>query len=71
MDLALTVNGEERRVKREDAASVEALLLALAVTQRRGVAVAINDAVVPKSRWSEHEVEEGDRVEIIQATQGG
>ena len=71
MELELTVNGEARHVAREDAASVEALLHALAVTQRRGVAVAINDAVVPKSRWGEHALEDGDRVEIIQATQGG
>ena len=37
----------------------------------RGVAVAVNDRVVTRSRWPEHTLAEGDRVEIVRATQGG
>ncbi len=37
----------------------------------RGIAIAINDAVVPKSRWLEHELRDGDRVEIVKAVPGG
>jgi sulfur carrier protein len=37
----------------------------------RGVAVAVNDAVVPKSSWPEQRLSEGDTVEIIHAVQGG
>ncbi len=55
----------------EDAIEVEALLERLDITQRKGVAVAVNDAVVPKSQWATHAVADGDRVEIIKATQGG
>jgi sulfur carrier protein len=38
---------------------------------RAGIAVALNDEVVPRSRWSSVELFEGDRVEILTATQGG
>ncbi len=37
----------------------------------RGIAIAVNDVVVPKSRWSEHELREGDHIEIVKAVQGG
>ncbi len=37
----------------------------------RGIAVAVNDAVVSKSRWREHELRNGDKVEIVKAVQGG
>lgn len=68
--MRLVINGEERDV-RGDAFTLAALLDVLGVEQRRGVAVAINDRVVPKSAWGDHALAPGDRVEIIRATQGG
>jgi sulfur carrier protein len=47
------------------------LLDELGLTERRGVAVAVNDAVAPRSTWSSHALAEGDRVLVIYATQGG
>lgn len=38
---------------------------------RAGIAVALNDEVVPRSRWSTAELVDGDRVEILTAAQGG
>lgn len=38
---------------------------------QRGVAVAVNREIVPRSRWSEAQLAEGDRVEILEAAQGG
>jgi sulfur carrier protein len=38
---------------------------------RAGLAVAVNDEVVPRSRWSTAELIDGDRVEILTAAQGG
>lgn len=43
----------------------------LGLAERRGVAIAINDEVVPRARWSSRELLEGERVLVIQATQGG
>ncbi|WP_369371690.1 sulfur carrier protein ThiS [Promicromonospora sp. Populi] len=37
----------------------------------RGVAVAINDAVLPRSAWASTTVRPGDRVEVVTAVQGG
>jgi sulfur carrier protein len=37
----------------------------------RGIAVAVNDRVIRKSIWQEHELQDGDRVEIVRAVQGG
>ncbi len=36
-----------------------------------GMAVAVNESVITKEKWTEQELEKGDRVEIIRATQGG
>jgi sulfur carrier protein len=38
---------------------------------RKGIAVALNGAVLPRARWAEHKLASGDAVEIIQAKQGG
>ena len=38
---------------------------------QRGVAVAVNREIVPRSRWSEAQLADGDRVEILVAAQGG
>ncbi|MFY1654111.1 sulfur carrier protein ThiS [Solwaraspora sp. WMMB762] len=43
-----------------------------AVTDRaRGVAVAVNGEVVPRSGWSAEQLCDGDRVEVLIAAQGG
>lgn len=37
----------------------------------RGVAVAVDAEVVPRTQWDSHELTEGARVEILRAIQGG
>lgn len=37
----------------------------------QGVAVAVNDAVVPRGSWATTHVAPGDRVEVVTAVQGG
>jgi sulfur carrier protein len=41
------------------------------LTQKTGIAVALNQEVIPRSLWSEQKIEENDAVTIITATQGG
>lgn len=67
--MTICVNDEPRPIA--NAASLTQLLGELGLTERRGVAVAVNDAVVPRSNWLTHALTEGDRVLVIQATQGG
>ena len=47
------------------------LLAARGITEPRGLAVAVNDAVVPRAEWPIHAVQSHDRITIIRATQGG
>ena len=40
-------------------------------TARTGIAVAVGDAVVPRTQWSDWVLADGDVVEILTAVQGG
>jgi sulfur carrier protein len=62
------VNGEPTEL--ETGATVEAALAALELPDR-GVAVAVDAEVVPRGEWPAHELNEGARVEILRAIQGG
>ncbi|HEU5084950.1 MAG TPA: sulfur carrier protein ThiS [Acidimicrobiales bacterium] len=46
-------------------------LVAAHVASPRGVAVAVNEEVVPRSAWPTTRLAAGDRVEILTAAQGG
>jgi sulfur carrier protein len=48
-----------------------AVLVAAITAERRGVAVAVNGEVVPRSMWAEAGLHDGDRVEVLSAAQGG
>ena len=65
--MKVIVNGAARDV---DVVSVEALVEQL-ITARRGVAVAVNGEVVPRSSWPAARLRDGDRVEVLTAAQGG
>jgi sulfur carrier protein len=70
MSAAITVhvNGERRTL----AAPVALDALVAAVTSApSGVAAALNETVVPRARWSDTALAEGDRIEILTAVQGG
>lgn len=47
------------------------LLLAIGREQSLGIAVAVNNDVVPKEHWQAFTLNENDDVFIVQATQGG
>jgi sulfur carrier protein len=64
------VNGSEAELA-DDATvltAVESLDLPAA---GRGVAVAVDAEVVPRTQWDTHKLDEGARVEILRAIQGG
>ena len=39
--------------------------------QQKGIAIAVNDSVIPKSNWEKHILQSTDHILIIKATQGG
>ncbi len=64
------VNGEPKELERE--LTVMELLERINVKYREvGLAVAVNEEVVPKSEYSTRKLREGDRVEIVQLVGGG
>ena len=65
----ITVNGEAREL---EGATVTELLAALEVPgEGRGIAVAVDAEVVPKSEWASFVVADGAHVEVVTAVQGG
>jgi sulfur carrier protein len=72
MAMCCTVNGEATQLA--PATTVEDVLTGLlgpVAERRRGVAVAVNAEVVPRSAWAETELCEGDSVEVLTVAQGG
>ncbi|BAL85860.1 putative sulfur transfer protein [Actinoplanes missouriensis 431] len=66
--MRLTINGQDR--SRTESCTV-ATLVAEIIAAQRGVAVAVNGTVVPRSAWNEVDLADGDRVEVLTAAQGG
>jgi sulfur carrier protein len=66
--MTLTVNGHARDLPADH--TVAGLVAGL-TTAVRGVAVAVNGEVVPRSTWADTTLRDGDRVEVLTAAQGG
>ncbi|ATD73291.1 MULTISPECIES: sulfur carrier protein ThiS [Gordonia] len=66
--MTITVNGENLDVG--DDVSVGDVVARLGLPDR-GIAVAVDGAVVPRGQWSQHTMTTGAVVEIVTAVQGG
>lgn len=64
----ISVNGEASSCS--PGATVASLVEGLSLAGKR-IAVERNGAIVPRSRWGEVGLEEGDRLEIVGAVGGG
>lgn len=68
--MKIYVNGEQETV--EENITLEEFLKSKRVSKEdKGVAVALNDDVISKSEWPERKLEDGARIEIVRAVQGG
>ena len=65
----VVVNDEPRSI--DGGTMLAAVVAELGLAERKGVAVAVNGNVIPRSLWPTHELADGDRVLVIRATQGG
>jgi sulfur carrier protein len=66
----ITVNGQPRDLP-AGTPVVEVVSELVGSPDARGVAVAVNGEVVPRTSWATTVVGPGDRVEVLTATQGG
>ena len=65
----IRVNGQDEPLV---AATLAALLEEKALdTGQRGIAVAVNGAIVPRAAWPHTTLHPGDSIEIVRARQGG
>lgn len=48
-----------------------AALESYGLAQTKGVAIAVNEQVIPKSNWNSFQIHPGDQIMIITAAQGG
>jgi sulfur carrier protein len=68
--MIVTLNGEDVRLP-DDATVAEAVAASGAPEPYRGVAVAVDGEVVPRGEWETTTLRPGQRVEVLQAVQGG
>lgn len=68
MSARIRVNGKEEEI---DAATVAELLASRGIMRAKGVAVAVNGAVVPAGSWQQSRLVSGDQVEIVKPFGGG
>jgi len=70
--MRLNVNGEARDMACRDLADLwRAETAELELPNPKGFAIALNGAVVRRDAWADTALQDGDRVEIIRAMQGG
>jgi sulfur carrier protein len=67
--MRVVLNGEPRELP--DGAGLDAAVEASGAPSPRGVAVAVDGEVVPRGQWDGFQLREGQRVEVLQAVQGG
>jgi sulfur carrier protein len=65
--MRVIVNGEHKEI----AAATVAVLLGEMEFEGTHMAIAVNYQVVPRSRWTETPLSDGDQIEIITPRQGG
>lgn len=67
-EMEITVNNEKKTTDQKD---LESLLTEIVGDKTKGIAVAINSQVIPKTNWKNTGLKEQDSIIIIKATQGG
>jgi sulfur carrier protein len=67
--MEITLNDKNHKITENT--SLYDLVFAQLGEKQKGIAVAVNDTVVPKSEWEHHMIKSNDQILIIKATQGG
>ena len=68
--MTIWVNGVERDLP-AGATVADAIGALVAPLDGRGVAAAVDGEVVPRAHWDQMKLEDGSRVEVVRAVQGG
>lgn len=68
--MKLHINGEERNFESLSSPTLAALVDTLGMKSDR-VAVELNQDIVPRDRWTETRLSDGDKLEIVHFVGGG
>jgi sulfur carrier protein len=68
LEMEITVNNEVKKIQDD---SLQSLITHILGDKIKGVAIAVNNNVIPRADWSNAKLKEKDDVMIIKATQGG
>ena len=66
--MKLSINGE---IREANFTTLEQWANAEFASDVKGIALAVNNSVAPKSKWDSFLLKEGDSILVVQATQGG
>jgi sulfur carrier protein len=68
--MEITIN-DQKKAFSSTAITVQQLLDMEIPEKQKGIAIAINNKVIPKTEWHKQTISANDNVLIIKATQGG
>ncbi len=69
--MKLQINGEEREFESVPASFTLAALVEMLGMKSDRVAVELNRDIVPRDRWSQTDLKDGDRLEVVHFVGGG
>ena len=67
--MEVIINHNKTELK--ETSSLFSLLQLQDLSEKKGIAVAVNNKVIPRSKWDSHILNSNDSITIIKATQGG
>jgi sulfur carrier protein len=67
--MEITINNQNHSLT--EACSIEQLLATVLFLATDGLAIAVNQTIIPKSGWTTYLLNPGDQIILIKATQGG
>ncbi len=67
--MEITLNNQKQNVT--EGISLQGFVLEQLGDKQKGIAVAINNSVIPKQEWDQTFINNNDNILIIKATQGG
>jgi sulfur carrier protein len=67
--MEVTINNQNYLLN--EACSIEQMLALVIASETDGLAIAVNQTIIPKTDWPKRELQSGDRITVIKATQGG
>lgn len=70
LGMEITINNQLRSIA-ADSVTVQHVLDLEIPKRQKGIAVAVNNVIVPKGEWESYPVLSQDKIVIIKATQGG